>query len=60
MNADSQTYWFLRSTNFIRHELRKATQLPAKQMIPRVRELLQRQEALSREVATFLKQKDTQ
>jgi hypothetical protein len=60
MNPGTQAFWFLKSTNFIRSEIRKATKLPAQKMVPRLRELLGRQEALGREVAKFLEEKDSQ
>ncbi len=60
MNSDTTIYLYLQSTNWIRKEMRKATRLPAKDMIPRMEELLARQKALSREVVNFLEHKDTQ
>jgi hypothetical protein len=44
---------YLRAANWIRREIRKASTLPAKKMIPRLKELLARWEALSREVNNF-------
>lgn len=60
MNADTHILMYLRSTNWIRSEMRKATKLPAKKMMPRIEELLNRSKALGREVNKFLEQKDAQ
>jgi hypothetical protein len=54
MNAGNDIMTFLETTAWIRCEIRKATVLPAREMVPRIQELLARHEHLSREVTQFL------
>jgi len=57
-SPDEDVSAYMRTLEWLRREIRRATRLPACKMIPRLRELLTRQEALSREVEKYLSDKD--